>query len=224
MQLPLAKLFARSPLKSVVQQMDAVVECAHAVGPLLDALVAGDQGQVTTAAKVISKLEGAADDAKNEFRAHMPHRLMLPVARRDVLRLVSQIDAIADSAEDLAVLLTMRKMDVPDGMKAPLLLFRDRVLTCVHTARELVHMLDDLLAAGFRGHAAEAAHALIERLAREEHDTDKLQDQLAKIVMQLENDMAPVAVMMWLKILKELGDMANHAENVGDQFRLFLAR
>ena len=44
------------------------------------------------------------------------------------------------------------------------------------------------------------------------------------MVIQMESELPPVAVMMWLKILRELGDMANHAENVGDQFRLFLAR
>jgi uncharacterized protein Yka (UPF0111/DUF47 family) len=30
-------------------------------------------------------------------------------------------------------------------------------------------------------------------------------------------------VFMWTKVLNKIGDMANHAENVGDQFRLFVA-
>jgi uncharacterized protein Yka (UPF0111/DUF47 family) len=28
---------------------------------------------------------------------------------------------------------------------------------------------------------------------------------------------------MWTKLLNKIGDIANHAENVGDQFRLFVA-
>ena len=38
-----------------------------------------------------------------------------------------------------------------------------------------------------------------------------------------EDAMPPAAVFMWTKVLNKIGDMANHAENVGDQFRLFVA-
>lgn len=224
MQVPLAHLFAKNPLPHVRTQMSAVVACAQEIVPLIDALLDGDQDAVQQVARRISQAEGAADRTKNEVRSRVPHRLFLPVARRDLLRLVSQIDAIADSAEDVAVLLTMRPMDVPPAMKAPLVLFRDRVLACVRSAEQLVGMLDALLVTGFRGAPAERARQLIEQISREEHECDKFQDQLAKLVLQMENELPPVAVMMWLKILRELGDMANHAENVGDQFRLFLAR
>lgn len=224
MQVPLASLFAKNPLAHIRTQMNAVVACAVEVIPLIDALLKDDQEAVQQHAKRISKLEGEADATKNEVRSRVPHRLFLPVARRDLLRLVSQIDSIADSAEDVAVLLSMRRMQVPASMHAPLLLFRDRVLACVHSAEELVGTLDALLAAGFRGKPAERARELIQKISREEHESDKFQDQLAKMVIQMESELPPVAVMMWLKILRELGDMANHAENVGDQFRLFLAR
>ena len=44
-------------------------------------------------------LRAEADEAKNEVRDNFPAQLFLPVDRRDVLRLVSEIDAIADCAE-----------------------------------------------------------------------------------------------------------------------------
>lgn len=204
--------------------MKAVVRCAEAVEPLLEALILGDQVAVKAQARVVSQLEASADEMKNAVRARMPRKLFLPVARRDILRLVRQIDSIADSAEDVGVLLTLRKMEVPDMMREPVRLLFRRIMETVDLAAELVSSLDALMAAGFRGTAAKKAETLIGQLADKEHEADKVQDQLARLVFELENELSPVAVFMWMKIIKELGDMANHAENVGDTFRLFRAK
>ncbi len=224
MRIPLANLLVKSPLPGIVPLMDRVVECAGAVQPLVTRLIEGDQSAVVAQAKVISRLEGEADEAKNAVRANMPIRLFLPVDRRDVLKLLSQIDAIADSAEDVGVLCTFRRMEVPEEMKTLLPIYVERVLDTVRAAAELVAMLDTLLAAGFGGKPVEEARRVIQEIARKEHESDKVQDQLAKVLFQLEGKLSPVAIFMWLKVLNEIGDMANHAENVGDQFRLFIAR
>jgi predicted phosphate transport protein (TIGR00153 family) len=175
-------------------------------------------------AKETSILEGAADEVKNLARAEMPMRILLPVDRRDVLRLVSEIDAIADCAEDVGVLLTLRPLPVPEGMKEVLRQFVARVMDAVLAAEELVGRLDALAKAGFSGKAAEEALRLVDAVGEREHDADKLQDQCAKALFRAEAELAPVALFMWTKVLKQIGDMANHAENVGDQFRLFVAR
>jgi len=41
-------------------------------------------------------------------------------------------------------------------------------------------------------------------------------------VFLLEKELDPVSVMMWMMILKELGALANHAENAGDQLMTML--
>ncbi len=223
MRFPLSSLFLKSPLGIIEDQMKAVVRCAEAVEPLLEALIAQNQEAVKAQARTVSQLEASADDMKNAVRSRMPTKLFLPVSRRDALRLVRQIDSIADSAEDIGVLLTLRKMEVPERMQEPLRLMLRRVLESVTLAGELVTLLDTLMANGFRGKSAKQAEALIEQLAHKEHEADKVQDQVARLVFELENELSPVAVFMWLKVIKELGDMANHAENVGDTFRLFIA-
>ncbi len=223
MRIPLAHLLVKSPLPQADTLMERVVECASEVPELIARACAGDQEGVIAQAKRISQLEGLADQAKDDVRDAMPIRVLLPVDRRDFLKLLSQIDAIADSAEDVGVLLTLRPMHVPDEMKTLLALFVERVLDAVRTAADLVGTFDALLSSGFRGAPADRARAIMTEIGNKEHEADKLQDQLAKVLFQLEAELSPVAVMMWMKILEELGDMANRAENVGDQFRLFLA-
>jgi predicted phosphate transport protein (TIGR00153 family) len=134
------------------------------------------------------------------------------------------MDSIADSAEDVGVLSTFRTMEVPDEMKPLLGTYIDRVLETVDAAARLVAMLPLLLETAFRGKPVDEARTVIQEIAEKEHEADKVQDQLTKILFKLEGTLSPVSIFMWMKVLNEIGDMANHAENVGDQFRLFIAR
>ena len=224
MRLPLARFFVKSPLPRIVDLMAAVRGCAVKIPEIVERLQAEDQAGVARLAKETSILEGAADDVKNAARTALPVGLLLPFDRRDALKLISEIDAIADCAEDVGVLLTLRPLVVPESMRERLDEFVRRVMATLDTTSELVGTLERLERSGFGGPAAEDALALVEELGRREHEADKLQDQCAKSLFAAEDTMSPVALFMWTKVLNKLGDMANHAENVGDQFRLLVAR
>lgn len=223
MRIPLANLLARNPLPKVSELMTQVTETSSRVRELIELLEKGDQTGVERVAKEISVLEGKADDAKNAARSKMPVRLFMPVDRRDVLKLISEIDAIADCAEDVGVLLTIRPLSVPEGMQAILTLFVERVLETIPEASKLIDLIDDLVESGFAGPPAEQVLQQAAILGRAEHEADKIQDRCAKILFKAEDTMPPAALFMWTKVLNKIGDMANHAEKVGDQFRLFVA-
>lgn len=223
-RINIAQLLVRSPFLGVEELMRSVVLCAEHVPHLLEALGEADLPRVRDLARETSQLEGAADQVKDRLREHLPRRLFLPVDRRDLLNLLRRIDAIADCAEDVGVLLTLRPLEVPDAFQPLLGLFVERVLDTVHTAGELVDKLDSLVQASFTGKVTDEARSLMDELHRKEHEADKVQDQLAKVLFSLEDELAPVAIFMWTKVLNKIGDMANHAENVGDSFRLMLAR
>ena len=223
MRIPLANLLARNPLPKVGDLMREVMRTSDRVQDLIELLAKGDQVGVERLAKEISTMEGKADDAKNAARSKMPVRLLMPVDRRDVLKLISEMDAIADCAEDVGVLLTIRPLTVPDEMKPVLQLFVQSVLDTVREAAKLIDLIDDLVESGFSGPPAEQVLEQSAILGRAEHEADKIQDQCAKVLFKEEDHMPPAAVFMWTKVLNKIGDMANHAENVGDQFRLFVA-
>ena len=224
MQFHISKLIVRSPLPQVHILMDRVVDCCLKLPELVAALVEGDQAKVEVLAKEISQLEGKADAVKNDVRSHMPSGFFLSVDRRDLLRVIKQIDSMADDAEDVGVLMTMRPMEVLEDFRTLLGIFVDRVIDCVRTAQRLVNMLETLHEAGYSGRVAADAEQLILEVARKEHEADKIQDQLSKLLYTHESDLSPVSIFMWSKILMKLGGVANHAENVADHFRLFIAR
>ena len=223
MRIPLANLLARNPLPKVGDLMTEVIRTSDLVPKLIELLGEGDQAGVERVAKEISEMEGKADDAKNAARSKMPVRLLMPVDRRDVLKLISQIDGIADCAEDVGVLLTIRPLTLPKDMKPVLDLFVESVLGTIREAAKLIDLIDDLVESGFSGPPAEQVLEQAAILGRAEHEADKIQDQCARILFKAEDSLPPTAVFMWTKVLNKIGDIANHAENVGDQFRLFVA-
>ena len=223
MRIPLANLLVRSPLPHVEALMDAVQECVAALPELVERLIAEDKAGIERIAKEISVLEGEADATKNELRTKMPVRIFLPVDRRDLLRLIREIDAVANSVEDVGVLLTLRPYEVPEELEPLLREFVDGVMVVVDRAADLVGMMDELLGAGFSGKAAELAMAKADEIGRLEHQADKVQDRCAKALFRSEDSMSPVSIFMWTKVLNKIGSIANHAENIGDQFRLFVA-
>jgi len=224
MRIPLAHLLVKSPLPRVGELMVAVQACADQLPALVEAAIERDFAGLDRLAKETSILEGRADEVKNRIRAELPTRLLLPVDRRDLLRLVSEVDAIADCAEDVGVIFTLRPLPAPEGMREVLRDFVVGVMDTVSATRELVESLDALVKASFGGQAAAEALERVNVISEREHEADKLQDQCAKALFRAEAELAPVALFMWTNVLKQMGDMANHAENVGDQFRLFVAR
>jgi predicted phosphate transport protein (TIGR00153 family) len=220
----LGNLLVKSPLSRLTEIMDRVVACSDLVPELIDQLIAGDQPGVRETAREISRLESLADEAKNGLRNHMPHRLFLPVDRRDVLTLVHHMDSIADDAEDVAVVLTMRELQVPAPMKPLLVKYCEQVRDTVHAARVVIAEFPGLFHAGFSGNAARNVQALVKEINLKEHEADRTQEHLAGLLFEQEENLTPAEILLWSKVLNKIGDMADHAENVGDHFRLFLAR
>jgi hypothetical protein len=204
--------------------MRVVRECAQACNPLVEALVADDRETLKEVAKRIFDLESQADALKNEMRLNLPRSLFLPVDRRDLLDVLHTQDSIADTAEDIAGLFIARDMVVPDSMKDTLVRMTDRCVAVVDLAAQIIEHLDELLEVGFRGRTAEKVEALAEALNTAEDETDDLERLLSRQLFEIESELDPVTVMFWYRIIEWVGDLADHAEKVGNNIRLIIAR
>lgn len=218
----ISKLFGKSPFEPLYQHMVKVKECVDLVRPLMDALLQGETKKVKEIAKKIFKAEHYADMVKKDIRSQLPKSIFLPVARGDLLRFLKEQDHIADSAEDLAVLLILRKTTVPEEMKEDLKDFVDKVLETYEMAMIVSSEIKLLAETSFGGAEAHKVTELIEQIKVKEWEADKAQMKTAKKLYSIEEKLDPVSVVMWMNILKELGTLANHAENAGDQMRMML--
>jgi predicted phosphate transport protein (TIGR00153 family) len=218
----ISKLFGKSPFEPLYQHMLKVKACVDLVRPLMDAFLKGEEVKVRDVARKIFKAEHDADIVKKNIRSSLPKSIFLPVARGDILRFLKEQDNIADSAEDLAALLMLRKTPVPEELKEKIKDFVDKVLETYEVAMIVSSEIKLLAETSFGGEEAHKVMELIEQLKVKEWEADKAQMTAAKKMFSIEKKIDPVSVMMWMHIFSELGTLANHAENAGDQMRLML--
>lgn len=218
----LAKLFGKSPFEPLYQHMLKVNECVTLVKPLMEALLADDHDRVKEIAEKIFRAEHEADMVKKEIRNNLPKSLFLPVNRGDMLNYLREQDKIADSAEDLAVLVTLRKMTVPSELRDYVKALVEKVLLTCETAMKVSSEIKLLAETSFGGAEAEKVMETIEALKLDEFEADKAQMKLARKMFSIESKLDPVSIFMWMQIFRELGSLANHAENLGDNLRMML--
>ncbi len=217
-------LFTRSPFHALQNLGHKVKDCAYQIPLLFDAFFEGDYDRVLELSERVSHLEHEADVVKNRVRDELPKTLMMPVDRRDFIDVISSLDGIADCAEDIGVLFTLRKMEPHEQLVEPLRELVQRVMLVVDKACELVEFLPALADAGFDGAASRRAREMMEDLSALERSADRAQDQLARKLFAIEDEISTGSLYVWNKIFNKVGDMANHAERMGLRMRLFLAR
>ena len=127
----LAELFHRSPLEALHQHLEKVRKCCNQLPALMEAFVEQDQERLQEKVERISDIEHEADIIKNRIREHLPNRMFMSVNRSDILTFLKQEDAIADSVEDVARLMEMRKTQIPSQLKDELMKVVDKVLETV---------------------------------------------------------------------------------------------
>lgn len=222
---PLSGLFRRSPFKPIQEHMRIVFSCICLVPPLFDAIYAKDSEQIEALAKQINELETEADKIKSTFRLNMPTSLLMPVDRKDLLGLISDQDAIADTAEAISQIVTFRDMDVPEGLKALLDELLEGSMETTSDAKEMIEELDELLEVGFGGgREIDKISAMIAGVRRSEHNIDNILHRARKALFAIESELDPVSVMFWYKILELLGNISDQSENVADRLLLFLSK
>jgi predicted phosphate transport protein (TIGR00153 family) len=221
---PFGNLFGKSPFPALQDHMRAVLECARDVVPLFDALAANEQEKLQAAHDRIFASEAKADSIKNNIRLAMPKSLFMPVDRRDLLELLDLQDSIADTAQDIAGLLLERNMVLPGDMQPALHLLIKRCVETCEQAGLIIEEFDELLETGFRGREANRVEAMLSELNIMEDETDDLGIALSRRLFEHEDEMKPVDVMMWYRLIEWIGDLADFAEKSGNRVRLLIAR
>lgn len=218
------KLFGKSPFQPLFDHMATVYQCAKRLPDFFVAIEQGDWDKALKQQLTINELEHQADVYKRDFRLNLPRDLFLPVARRDLLDLISHQDHIANAAEDVAGLVVGRKMQLPEPLVEPFNLFVSRCTDAAKQAFKAIRELKDLYDAGFSGKETGIINEMIDTLYTIEHDTDEMQINLRQEVFKLESTLPPVEVIFLYEVIKLTGQLADHAQKIGDRLQICIAR
>ncbi|HAY37296.1 MAG: TIGR00153 family protein [Bacteroidetes Order II. Incertae sedis bacterium] len=220
---PLSRLFGKNPFSLLKQHMRVSLACAEELPDLFKALEAGDQAKVAELKDSIFKLEADADLLHREVRQNLPRTFMLPVNRRDLLDLLEMQDKIADVTQDIVGLLFERQMALPEGIKDHIHPYVEDCLNVVRHGASIIEEMDELLETGFSGPEADKVSAMIDELNTIEDQSDESGIAISSALFKFEDQMNPVSVIFWHRLIEWIGDTADYAEAVGNRLRLMIS-
>lgn len=209
-------VLGRSPFGPMHEHMMKVNDCLKMLRPLMEHFLRGDYQKVADCSKRISTLEHEADMIKVVIKKSLSRSLFVSVERADILACLKEQDGIADSCEDVARLLEMRKTEVPPALKEKLLKLADKVVEAVKAVREVSKELKALAESSYTRSELGKLSKSLKLAARKEWEADKIQLDFAKKLFEAETELTPVSVFFLINISKEMGTIADHAENVAD--------
>ena len=204
--------------------MDKVMECVAHTSPMFERVRDGDFEGLDELARTIFKAEHAADLIKDEIRQTIPKSFFLPVYRGDLLAYLAVQDNMADVVEDLAFMLTIKKLTMPSQLVAQVSQYVDKILATCEKANDVSKELTVLGDDGFSVEAVERVLEMVAATERAEWEADRKQYELAKALFALDTELPATNIFLWFRVFGLLGELANHAEKAADRVRRMLAK
>ena len=220
--LTIMNLFGRSPFAPLQSHMEKVATCVHKILELFYALESGDREKLERVARQISELEHQADVAKNDIRSHLPKSLFMPIDRQQLLEILALQDHIADAAEDISVLVLLKKLELPTSLQADFKLFLEKNIDCFEEVRKIIHEFNQLIESSFGGNEAEKVRDMVEKVAYKEHEADVIQHRLMKQLIALESTMSYGTFYVWVRIFEKIAEISNLSEKLANRMRMTL--
>ncbi len=217
------EMFRESPFEPLRYHMKTVMECVSFVRPLFEAVRDERYDDLDGLAKKVFKAEHEADLIKDDIRRTIPKRFFLPVYRGDLLGYIKLQDDMADSVEDLAVLLTLKKLKLPGSLADSVFGYLDKVVQVCDGTSAIADFMPTLVEGDMVGAEATQALAMVTDLEKTEWEADRLQYSLSQQLFALEDELKPSDLFLWFRIFGELGQLANFAEKTGDRLRRMLS-
>ncbi|MDA9832344.1 TIGR00153 family protein [Gammaproteobacteria bacterium] len=208
-------LIARSPFRRIEMHMELVARCALLLETCYQSVSKGDWDEVEHCYQSVRDLEESADQMKKKIRLKLHKNLFLPVARSDLLSLLTTQDNLANQTKDVIGLMMGRKMQFPAPIQPLMIEYISAICQSVSQAKSSIGELNDLQESAFGGNVIHHAEIMIEQLDNLESRTDQIQIQIRQILFEIENDYSPVDVMFWYICIKQLGEIADWAQRVG---------
>ena len=216
-------LFRESPFEPLRYHMKTVMECVSFVRPMFEAVRDQKYEALRELTEKVFKVEHKADIIKDDIRRTIPKRFFLPVYRGDLLGYLKLQDDMADSAEDLAVLLSIKELVLPEPLVDQTFEYVAKVEEVCRQTREVADFLPTLVEGDMVGKEADRALAMIAAVEKAEWEADRLQYRLSQKLFALEDKMKATDILLWFRIFGELGQLANFAEKTGDRLRRMLS-
>jgi len=222
MRIPFISMFLTSPFEGLLEHAEKIKECAWAFQQAIECHITDQCERFEEFRKEVDKLESEADAIKRRIRGHLPKGTLMPVDKFELFRYLHEQDKVLDAVEEALDWISFRsEPGIPDALHKDFFLLVDAVMDPVE---EMCHMVSDARKyfTNFSEKQRELIKETIHTLRRQEHEADKVEDDIKAKVLNMQID--PVTVFHMIRLAEVIGSLADHAENAGDMMRAMLAR
>ena len=217
------KLFAKSPFKPLIKHADVVLETVETLEKALQAWYDGNYGEMERLAVEVDRLEDVADRIKEEIRDSLSSKLMMAVAREDVLIYLHMQDKVADAAEDTAKwLLVKRPGRVPPEVRELILEMGRESIKAAKLVYEAIVQMDRVIESGFSEGEIEKEYGLIREIEGVENRIDGLDTRLMRLVFENAGKMNWAEGFYILNIARTLSNISDKAKDSAERIRLMM--
>lgn len=216
--------FQESPFGPLSEHMGKAKACVVLVEPMFECVRKRDFEGLQRITSQVYKLEHEADTIKNEIRRRIPKNFFLPIYRGDLLAFLKMQDDIPDGVEDLAVLLTIKQLALPEAIADDVMEYVKQVVKVCELLFQCTDQLTDLVDEDFGGKRAEQIFEVVAMADHAEWQADKIQFTLAQKLFALEDEIRATDIFLWSNVFMELGRLANHADKTGERLRRMLVK
>lgn len=213
----IGKLFGRSPFGQIQQHMGQVSKCIDKMSEALDAVKAGNFESLERISTEISQLEHQADQIKDDIRERLLKRFFMPIDRAEVLEILSLQDSLADTAEDICKVVTLKPLPFPEDLKQDFEKFVELNVQACQICASIINQMDELIESGFGGPEAERIRGLAKDTAFAEHQADEVQLRLLRKIYAHDTDFSIGEFHLWMRVTRVLSRLANISENLANR-------
>jgi predicted phosphate transport protein (TIGR00153 family) len=216
----MGKVVAPSPFVILHEHMQCVLRTVAELVVFLESVQADDWDRAQASQEKIVDYEKEADKLKLHLRKQLSNRLLMPIARADLLDLIAVQDKIANRCKDIAGLMRGRKLSFPNKLDKSLADFASVCVDATSAALDAINSTHDLFRSGFTAQQAKEVEQKIVEIERLERRSDRLQVKLRSRLYKLEKGLSPVDVMFMYQVMVWMGDIADRTETVSHRLLL----
>jgi predicted phosphate transport protein (TIGR00153 family) len=215
-------MFLTSPFGGLQEHAEKIKECTWAFQQAIECHITDQCESFEEFRLEVDRLESEADSVKRRIRGHLPKGTLMPIDKFELFRYLHEQDKVLDAVEEALDWLSFRsEPGIPKALEKDFYLLVDAVLDPVE---EMCRMVSEArkyfktFSEKQRGEVKKIIHTL----RQQEHEADKVEDEIKKKVLNM--TIEPVIIFHMIRLAETIGSIADHAENAGDMMRAMLAR
>ncbi len=217
------KLFAKSPFKPLIKHSEVVLKTVETLERALQLWYGGEYEGMAGLAVEVDRLEDVADRIKEEIRDSLSSKLMMAVAREDVLIYLHMQDKVADAAEDTAKWLLIKKPDgVPTEIRDIILRMGMESIKAAKLVHEAIVQMDRVIESGFAEGEIKREYEIIRGIESVENRIDALDTKLMQLVFESADSMSWGEGFYILNIARTLSNISDKAKDAAERIRLMM--